>query len=78
MQLASRQCGFEHVACIHGPFCFACAHHGVQLINENNGLPFVFGKLVQYRFEALLKLSSEFGTGQQGGHVQGQDALAFQ
>ena len=78
MQLTSRQSRLEHVARIHGPFRLASAHHGVQLINEHNGLTFIFGQLVQDRFKALFKLTAKLCAGKQGGHVQRKNTLAFQ
>src|SRR5215213_10149797 len=40
VQFAARQRGLEHVARIHGAFGLAGSHHGVQLVNEDDGLAF--------------------------------------
>ena len=63
MQLPTGQCRFEHIACIHRAFGFASPNHGVQLINKDNGLAFVFCQIFEYIFKALFKLSTELGTG---------------
>ena len=78
MQLPPRQGRFEHIACVHRAFGLASPHHGVQFINEHDGLTFIFGQLIQHRLQTLFKFTSEFSTRQQGRHVQGQDPLAFQ
>ncbi len=48
MQLTTRQGRFQHVASIHCAFSLASTHHGVQLINEHNGLTFIFGQLIEH------------------------------
>jgi len=64
MQLAACQRGFKHVACIHCALTFAGTHHGVQLVDEDDGLAFVLGKLFQHSFKALFKLAAKLGPGQ--------------
>ena len=78
MQLATRQRGLEHVAGIHRAFGLAGADHGVQLVDENNGLPFVLGQILEHVLQAFLELTTELGTGQQRGHVERQHALALE
>ena len=70
MQLAPRQCGLEHVAGVHGPLGLACANHGVQLVDEHNGLTFVFGQFAQHSLQAFFKLTPELRASQQSGHVE--------
>ena len=70
MQLATRQRGLEHVAGIHGAFCLAGAHHGVQLVDKDDGLAFILGQFIEHGFQALFKLAAKLGPGQQGSHVQ--------
>ena len=77
MQLTARQGGFEHIARIHCAFGLACADHGVQLVDKNNGLAFVFGQLAQHGFETLFKLTAKLRTRQQRRHIQRQDTFAF-
>ena len=78
MQLAARQCGFEHIARVHGAFGLARAHHGVQLVNKDDGLAFVLGQVFEHVFQALFKLAAKLGTRQERGHVQRQHALALE
>ena len=78
MQLATRQGGLEHIARIHGAFGLARAHHGVQLVNKNNGLAFVLGQVFEHIFQALFKLAAKLGPRQERGHVQRQHALALE
>ena len=70
VQLATGQRGLEHIAGVHRAFGLAGTHHGVQLVDEHNGLAFVLGQVLEYIFQALFKLATELGTGQQRGHVQ--------
>ena len=78
MQLAPGQCGLEHVTGIHGPFRLAGTDHGVQLVDEQNDVAFLLGKLVEHGLQPLFELAAELGTGNQRAHVQGQNTLVFQ
>ena len=62
MQLATRQRGLEHIARIHRALGLARTDHGVQLVDEHNGLTFVFGQVFEYIFQTLFELATEFGT----------------
>ena len=42
VQLAARERGLQHVARIHGAFGLAGADHGVQLVDEQDDLAFLF------------------------------------
>ena len=77
MQLTPGQSRLEHIACIHGTFSFASTHHGMDLIDEDNGLSFILGQLIQDAFESLFKITPELSTSQKGCHVQGQNTLSF-
>ena len=78
MQFATRQRGFKHVAGVHRALGLAGTHHGVQFVNENNGLALVLGQVLEHVLQALLELATELGTGQQRGHVQAQHAFALE
>ena len=78
MELAARQRRLEHIARIHRPFGLAGADHRVQLIDEDDGLAFVLGQLMEHGLEALFEFATELGASQQGGHVQGEHALALE
>ena len=78
MQLAARERGLEHVAGVHGAFGLAGAHHGVQLVDEQDDLAFLLGEIVEHALEALFELAAELGAGDQRAHVERQDALALE
>ena len=65
VQFAARQCRLQHVAGIDRTFGFARADHGVQLIDENNGLPGILRDFLQHRLQPLFELAAVLGTGQQ-------------
>ena len=78
VQLSARKRGLEHVARVHGALALAGAHHGVQLVNKNNGLAFVLRQVFEHVLQALFKFATELGAGQQRGHIQRQHALALE
>ena len=78
VQLPARQGGLEHVAGIHGAFGFAGTDHGMDFVDEQNGLAFVLGELLEYVFQAFLKIAAVFGTGQKCGHIECQHAFALE
>jgi hypothetical protein len=78
VQLAASQHRLEEIAGIHGPFRLAGTDHGMQLVDEQNDLPFGVLDLFKHGFEALFKLTTIFRTGDQGTHIEGDDALLLQ
>ena len=78
LQLAARQRRLQHVAGVHGAGCVACAHDGVQLVDEEDDLTFAALNLLDGCLEPLLELAAEAGAGQHGAQVQRDDALAQQ
>ncbi len=78
VQLAARQRRLEHVAGVHRAFGLAGAHHGVQLVDEDDGLALVLGQFVQHGLQALLELAAVLGAGQQRRHVERQHALVLE
>ena len=50
----------------------------MQLIDEQNDLPFGFFHFLQYRFQTLFKLTSVFSSGDQSPHIQRKQFLVFQ
>ena len=50
----------------------------MQFIDEQNDLTFLFGQIIEHRFETLLEFTAEFRPGDQRTHVQGQQAFAFE
>jgi len=77
MQFAARQGGLQHIARIHRAFGFAGADHGVQFIDKQNHLAFLFGKIIQHAFQAFLEFTAEFGAGDQGSSEQRKKAVAL-
>ena len=78
MQLAARQRRLEHVAGIHRAFGAPGAHHGVQLVDEQDDLAFLLRQIVEHRLEPLLELAAELRARDQRAHVERQDALVLQ
>jgi hypothetical protein len=70
VQLASGERGLEHVAGVDRALGLAGAHHGVQLVDEHDGLALVLCQLLQHRFQALLELAAILGAGEQRRHVE--------
>ncbi len=70
VQLAARQCGLQHIARVHRALGLAGAHHGVQFVDEQNDLAFLFGQIVENRFQALLELAAKFRTRDQRAHIE--------
>ena len=77
-QFAASQGRFQHVAGVNGAFGGAGADQGVQLVNEEDDLPFRFLDLLQNRLEAIFKLAAVLGAGEHGAQVQGDHALVLQ
>ena len=78
MEFATRQSRLEHIAGVHRAFGFPGAHHGVQFINEDDGLTLVLGQVFQDVFQALFEFAPELGPRQQRGHVQRQHPFTLQ
>ncbi len=78
VQLAAREGRLEHVARVHGALGLAGADHGVELVDEDDGLALVLGEFIQHALEALLELAAELGTREQRGHVKREHALALE
>ena len=78
MQFAARQHGFQQVAGVHGAFGFARAHHGVQLVDEQNDLAFGRLHFFQDGFESLFEFAPKFRAGDERAHVERDHALVLQ
>ncbi len=77
-KLPPGQGGLQHVAGVHGPLGLARPHHGVELVDEEDDFPLALHHLLDHRLQALLKLAPVLGPGQEGAHLQGDDALALE
>ena len=78
MQLTTRQRWFEHIARVHGAIGLSSAHHGMQLIDEQDHSSLFLGELFQHGFQALFELTAKLGSGEQRAHIQRQHAFLFQ
>ena len=75
--LAAAQSGLEDVGGVHSALGGACAHDGVQLVDEQDHVA-VLLHLVQGVLDALLELAAVLGAGHHAAQVKGQDALVQQ
>ena len=48
MQLTTGERGLEHIAGVHGPFGLTGTDHGVQFVDEQNHLAFLFGQIGEH------------------------------
>ena len=78
VQFATRKGRLNQVCGIHCAVTFTCSHKGVHFIDEQDSLASGFGHLSQNRLQAFLKITAIFSTGNQGPHVQGQQAFTTQ
>ncbi|MGF6814550.1 hypothetical protein OKW33_001356 [Paraburkholderia atlantica] len=78
VQFTARQSRLQHVACVHRAFGLAGPDHRVNLVDEDDGLPFVLRDVVEHGLQALLELAAILGAREQRGHVERQHALVFQ
>ena len=78
MQLAARQGRLQHVAGVDRALGLSRADHGMQLVDEDDGVALVLGQLLQHRLEALLELAAVLRPGEQRRQVEHQQALVLQ
>src|SRR5207244_1100359 len=60
------------------PYTTLFRSHGMQLVDEDDGVALVLGQLLQHRFEALLELAAVLRPGEQRRQVEHQQALVLQ
>src|SRR5204862_175483 len=77
LQLAARQCRFQHVGRIHCALGRAGPHQGVQLVDEQDDVA-VLRDLVDDRLEPLLELTAVLRAGDHRRHVERQHAVVLQ
>ena len=77
-QLTTRQRRLQYVGSIHRTLCLTSTHQGMNLVNEQDNLPFGLRHLVYDTLQTLLKLTLIFGTGNQRTHIQRIQLLALQ
>ena len=72
VQLAPGKQGLQKIACVHAALGFACAHNGVQLVNEENYSALRAANLLKHSLEPLLKLATVLGPGYKCTHIKGK------
>src|SRR5205085_2040767 len=77
-ELATGQHWLQHVAGVHRAFRLSSADDGVQLVDENDELPFPLGDFLEYRFETLLEFAAELGAGDQRAKVERDKPLVLE
>ena len=80
-ELARGERGLEQVRRVHRAAASrAGAHHGVDLVDEEDRAPRCFSSAVDHGLEALFEIAAELGAGEQRAHVErvdrGADASA--
>ena len=78
VQLAAREHRLQEVACVHRAFGLACAHDGVQLVDEQDDAAFGLLDLGQHGLQPFLKLAAVFCARDQRTHVEREDRLVLQ
>ena len=77
-QAAAGERRFEHVGGVHRALGRAGAHHGVQLVDEENDLPLGALHLPEHRLEPVLEFAAILGAGDEGPHVERHQAAVLQ
>ena len=77
-QLAAREERLEHVRGVHGALGRARAHHGVQLVDEEDHLALGLLHLLEHGLQPVLELAAVFGSRDQRAQVEGHQALVLQ
>ena len=78
MQLSACERRLEHIACVHRAFGLAGTDHGVQFVDEHDGLALVLGQLTEHSLQALFEFAAKLRACEQRGHVQRQHPLALE
>src|SRR5579885_2339073 len=77
-QFAPGQRRLEHIRGIHGAFGRAGSDECVQLVDEQDDLPFRFGDFLEHGFEPVLEFAAVFRAGNEGGEVKRYQALGLE
>ena len=78
VQLASGKHGLEQVACVHAALGFACAHYGVQLVDEQKNFALGLFDFLKHRLESFLKFAAVLCAGDKGAHIKAEDGFILQ
>ncbi len=77
-QFAAREHGLEHVGRRDGALASARAHERVEFVDEGDDLPVGVVDLLEDRLEPFLELAAVFGTGDERGEVESDEALVLE
>ena len=75
--LATRQCWFKNIACVHGTLSCACTHNQMYLVDENNRVCILF-EFLHYFFKTFLELATIFCASDHSGKIQCDHTLVYQ
>ena len=78
VQLAASQKRLQQVARVHRAVGLARAHDGVQLVDEQDNLPFGFLHFGQHGLEPFLKFAAVLGARDERAHVQRKNGLVLE
>ena len=77
-ELATRKGRFEDVGRVHGARGTACAHEGMDFIDEQDDLAGGVDDFLHDAFQPFFELALVFRARDEGAHVQGIDLLGLQ
>ena len=77
VQFAARQKRLQKVARVHGSVGLARAHHGVQLVYEQQYSALGFRHFAQNGFQPLFKLAAVLRACNERAHVEGEQRFVF-
>ena len=75
LHLAARQQWLHHIAGVQRALCSAGTDEVVQFVDEEDNFTLGIGDFLHHRFQTLLELAAEPGTGDHGAEVQLDDPL---
>ena len=78
VQLTAGQHRFEQVARVHGAFGFTRTHDGMEFVDEEDNAPRALLHFRQHGFEALLKFTAVFRSGDERTHIEGEERAVLQ
>jgi hypothetical protein len=78
VEFAAGEHRLEQVAGVHGAFGLAGADDGVEFVDEEDDFAFGAGDLLEDGLEALLEFAAVLGAGDEGAHVEGDNALVLE
>ena len=77
-QLAAGERRLQHVRGVHRALGRARAHHGVQLVDEQDDVALGLLDLLEHRLQAVFELAAVLGSRDEGAEVESDDALVLE